>query len=43
MYPENTKQMNGGLGHDYALQGYPGPGTTLANETNLGMNHAPGT
>ena len=33
-------EMNGGLGHDSALQGYTGPGTTLANEMNFGMNHA---
>ena len=34
---------NGVLGHNAALQGYTGPGTTLANEMNFGMNHAPGT
>ena len=27
------------LGHDSALQGYPGPMTTYANEMNFGMNH----
>ena len=30
--------MNGALGHDTAVQGYLGPGTTWANEMNLGMN-----
>ena len=33
--------MNGALGHDSALLGYIGPGTTCANEMNFGMNHAP--
>ena len=27
--------------HDFAVQGYTGPGTTLANKINFGMNHAP--
>ena len=30
------------LGHDSALLGYAGPGTTWANEMNFVMNHAPG-
>ena len=34
--------MNGVLGHDSALSGYTGPGTTWANEMNFGMEHAPG-
>ena len=29
-------------GHDSALQGYTGPGTTWDNEMNFGMKHAPG-
>ena len=29
------------LGHDSALQGYTGPGTTLGNGMNFCMNHAP--
>ena len=29
--------MSNVLGHDYALQGYTGPWTTLANEINFGM------
>ena len=29
-------------GHDYKLSGYTGLGTTWINETNIGMNHAPG-
>ena len=33
--------MNGVLGHDYALQGYSGPGITWAHETNFNMSHAP--
>ena len=33
--------MTGILGHDSALQGYIGPGTTWANEMNFVMNHAP--
>ena len=32
--------MNGALGHDSALQGYTGPGTTWADEMNFVMNHA---
>ena len=34
-------KMKGVLGHDSALQGYTGPGTTQANEMNFVMNHAP--
>ena len=34
--------MNGVLGHDCALYGYTGPGTTCTNEMNFGMNQAPG-
>ena len=34
--------MNGALGHDSALYGYTGPGTTWAHEMNFVMNHAPG-
>ena len=34
--------MNGVLGHDSALLGYTGPGTTWVNEMNSAMNHAPG-
>ena len=30
-----TKEMNSVLGHNSALYGYTGPGTTLANEMNL--------
>ena len=30
------------LGHNSALKGYTGPGTTLANEINFVMNYAPG-
>ena len=30
------------LGHDTALQGYTGQGTTWANEINYDMNHTPG-
>ena len=30
------------VGHESALQGYTGPGTTWANEINLGLNHVPG-
>ena len=33
--------MNCALVHFSVLQGYTGPGTTLANEMNVGMNHAP--
>ena len=33
-------EMN--LGHDSALKGFTGPGTTWANEINFVMNHAPG-
>ena len=36
-------EMNGDLGHDSPLQGYTGPETTLAKQTNFVMNHAPGT
>ena len=35
--------MIGVLGHDSALKGYTGPGTTWANEMNFVMNLAPGT
>ena len=34
--------MNGVLGHDSALQGYTGPGATLANEMKFVMNYTPG-
>ena len=34
--------MNGVLGHDSALKGYTGPGTTWANEMNFMVNHASG-
>ena len=34
--------MIGVLGHDSALQGYTGPGTTWANEMNFVMNLTPG-
>ena len=34
--------MIGVFGHDSALYTYTGLGTTWANETNHGMNHAPG-
>ena len=34
--------MKGVSGHDYALQGYTGQGTTWANGMNFVMNHAPG-
>ena len=37
-----TGTMNGVLGHDSAVQGYTGSGTTRANEMNVGMNHVPG-
>ena len=33
--------MTGVLGHDFALEGYTGPGTTKANEMNFSMKHAP--
>ena len=33
--------MNGVLGHDSALQGYAGPGTTWDNEMNFFMYNAP--
>ena len=35
-------EMNGVQGHNFALQGYTGPGTTWDNEMNFVMNHAPG-
>ena len=38
----DTNEMNGVLGHDYALKGYTGLGITYANEMITGMNHAPG-
>ena len=34
--------MNGDLGHDSALQGYTGQGTTLPNDMNFAVNQAPG-
>ena len=34
--------MNGVLGHDSALQGCTGQGTTWVNEMNFVMDHAPG-
>ena len=34
--------MNGVLGHDSALLGYPVPGTTWAKEMIFVMKHAPG-
>ena len=34
--------MNIVLGHDSALEGYTGPGTTWVDEMNFGMNHVPG-
>ena len=36
-------EMNGALGHESALQGWTGPGTTWANEINFVMNNALGT
>ena len=33
---------NSVLGHDSALKGSTGLGTTLANDMNFGMKHAPG-
>ena len=30
------------LGHESALSGYTGPGTTWANEKNFVLNHGPG-
>ena len=33
-------EINGILGHDCALQGYTGPGTTWAFEVKFDMNHA---
>ena len=30
------------LGHDFALKGYAGSGTTWAKEMNFVMDHAPG-
>ena len=33
-------EMNGVLGHNTALQGYAGQGTTWANYMNFDMNHA---
>ena len=30
------------LGHDFALEGYTGPGTTWSNEMNFVMTHDPG-
>ena len=38
----DSNEMNGVLGHDYALEGYIGARTTWANEMNFSMNHAPG-
>ena len=34
--------MNAVLGHDAALLGYTGPGTTWADEINFVMKHTPG-
>ena len=34
--------MNGVLGHNAALSGYAGPGTTWDIAMNFGMKHAPG-
>ena len=34
--------MKGVLGHNTELKGYIGAGTTWANKTNFGMNHAQG-
>ena len=34
--------MTGILGHDSAILGYTGPGTTWANDMNIVMNHDPG-
>ena len=31
------------IGNDSAVYGYPGPGTTLANDMIFVMNHAPGS
>ena len=36
------EEMTVVLGHDSALRGYIGPGTTWANEMNVHMNRAPG-
>ena len=36
------KEMVGVLGHNSALKGYTGPGTTWADEMNFVLNHAPG-
>ena len=40
---EPESEMNCDLGHDSALQGYSGPGTTWANEVNFVFNHVPGS
>ena len=37
----NLCQLNGILGHDSALYGYTGPGTTWVNEMSFVMKHAP--
>ena len=34
--------MNGDLGHESALEGYTGPGTTWTNEMKFVINHDPG-
>ena len=39
----SSSEMIGVLGHDSALQGYTGPGTTWANEMNGAFGHNYGT